>query len=72
MPSYQNQHLGLILLLRQNYLTTLEIYSPPHATYNQRMSKYIHNSHNIAILIYHLVFPAKYQRAVLKKGGIAH
>ncbi len=29
------------------------------------MSKYIHKSHNVTVLIYHLVFPAKYRRAVL-------
>ena len=29
------------------------------------MSKYIHKSHNVTILLYHLVFPAKYRRAVL-------
>ena len=28
------------------------------------MSEYIHKSHNVTILIYHLVFPAKYRRAV--------
>ena len=28
------------------------------------MSKYIHKSHNITVLIYHLVFPAKYRRVV--------
>jgi len=28
------------------------------------MSKYIHKSHNVTILLYHLVFPAKYRRAV--------
>lgn len=28
------------------------------------MSDYIHKSHNITVLIYHLVFPAKYRRAV--------
>jgi len=26
------------------------------------VSKYIHKSHNITVLIYHLVFPAKYRR----------
>ncbi|MDQ3396890.1 MAG: IS200/IS605 family transposase, partial [Deinococcota bacterium] len=26
------------------------------------MSKYIHKSHNVSILMYHLVFPAKYRR----------
>jgi len=31
------------------------------------MSKYIHKSHNVTVLIYHLVFPAKYRRAVLTK-----
>jgi putative transposase len=29
------------------------------------MSKFIHKSHNVTILLYHLVFPAKYRRAVL-------
>ena len=28
------------------------------------MSKYIHKSHNVTILLYHLVFPAKYRRVV--------
>ncbi|CAK0772935.1 transposase [Gammaproteobacteria bacterium] len=28
------------------------------------MSIYIHKSHNVTVLIYHLVFPAKYRRAV--------
>ena len=27
------------------------------------MSEYIHKSHNVTVLIYHLVFPAKYRRA---------
>lgn len=31
------------------------------------MSEYIHKSHNVSILLYHLVFPAKYRRAVLSK-----
>ena len=29
------------------------------------MSKYIHKSHNVTVLLYHLVFPAKYRRAVI-------
>ena len=28
------------------------------------MSGYIHKSHNVTVLLYHLVFPAKYRRAV--------
>lgn len=28
------------------------------------MSKHIHRSHNVSILLYHLVCPAKYRRAV--------
>jgi len=28
-------------------------------------SKYIHKSHNVSVLLYHLVFPAKYCRAVI-------
>ncbi len=29
------------------------------------MSEYIHKSHNITVLIYHLVLPAKYRRVVI-------
>ena len=29
------------------------------------MSEHIHKSHNVSILLYHLVFPAKYRRAVV-------
>jgi REP element-mobilizing transposase RayT len=28
------------------------------------MREYIHKSHNVTVLLYHLVFPAKYRRAV--------
>ena len=28
------------------------------------MSEYIHRSHNVSVLMYHLVFPAKYRRVV--------
>ena len=28
------------------------------------MSDYIHKSHNVTVLLYHLEFPAKYRRAV--------
>ena len=28
------------------------------------MSDYIHKSHNVTVLLYHLVFPAKYRRSV--------
>jgi putative transposase len=28
------------------------------------MSKYIHKDHNVTVLLYHLVFPAKYRRTV--------
>ena len=28
------------------------------------MSEYIHKSYNISVLLYHLVFPAKYRRVV--------
>jgi putative transposase len=28
------------------------------------MGEYIHKSHNVIVLMYHLVFPAKYRRAV--------
>lgn len=31
------------------------------------MSKYIRKSHNVTVLMYHLVFPAKYRRAVFDK-----
>jgi putative transposase len=29
------------------------------------MSEYIHKSHNVTVLLYHLVFPAKYRRVVI-------
>ena len=32
------------------------------------MSEYIHKSHNVTVLLYHLVFPAKYRRAVFDKS----
>lgn len=32
------------------------------------MSEYIHKSHNVTVLLYHLVFPAKYRRVVFDKG----
>jgi REP element-mobilizing transposase RayT len=28
------------------------------------MSEYVHKSHNVSVLLYHLVFPAKYRRAI--------
>ena len=28
------------------------------------MSEYVHKSHHVTVLMYHLVFPAKYRRAV--------
>jgi len=31
------------------------------------VSDYIHKSHNVSVLIYHLVFPAKYRRAVFDR-----
>ena len=32
------------------------------------MSEFIHKSHNVTVLIYHLVLPAKYRRAVVDAG----
>jgi len=32
------------------------------------VSEYIHKSHNVTVLLYHLVFPAKYRRAVFDKN----
>ena len=31
------------------------------------MSEYIHKSHNVTVLIYHLVLPAKYRRVIFDK-----
>ncbi len=28
------------------------------------MSEYVHKSHNVTVLLYHMVFPAKYRRVV--------
>ena len=30
------------------------------------MSEYVHKSHNVTVLLYHLVFPAKYRRVVFE------
>ena len=32
------------------------------------MREYIHKSHNVSVLMYHLVFPAKYRRVVFEEG----
>jgi putative transposase len=32
------------------------------------MSKFIHKSHNVTVLLYHLVFPAKYRKVVFDAG----
>jgi REP element-mobilizing transposase RayT len=32
------------------------------------MSEYIHKSHNVSVLMYHLVFPAKYRRVVFDES----
>ena len=32
------------------------------------MSEYIHKSHNVTVLMYHLVFPAKYRRSVIDEA----
>ncbi|HEV2880016.1 MAG TPA: transposase, partial [Pyrinomonadaceae bacterium] len=31
------------------------------------MSKYIHKSHNVSLLLYHIVCPAKYRRVVFSR-----
>jgi len=31
------------------------------------VSEYVHKIHNVTVLIYHLVFPAKYRRAAFDK-----
>jgi REP element-mobilizing transposase RayT len=33
------------------------------------MSSYVHKSHNVTVLLYHLVFPAKYHRAVFEPAA---
>jgi REP element-mobilizing transposase RayT len=32
------------------------------------MSEYIHKSHNVSVLLYHIVCPAKYRRVVINKN----
>ena len=32
------------------------------------MSEYVHKSHNVTVLLYHMVFPAKYRRAVFDEN----
>ena len=40
--------------------------SPPLAAYHAGVSSYMHKSHNVTFLLYHVVFPAKYRRAVFE------
>ena len=47
------------------HLISFGFNSSPLAAYNIRMSEYIHKRHNVTVLLYHLVFPAKYRRAVV-------
>ncbi len=42
----------------------LGFHSPQLAAYSVCVSRYIHKSHNVTVLLYHLVFPAKYRRVV--------
>ena len=42
----------------------LGLYSRVLAAQYANVSEFIHRSHNVTVLIYHLVFPAKYRRAV--------
>jgi len=32
------------------------------------VSEYIHKCHNVTVLLYHLVFPAKYRRTVFEEA----
>jgi REP element-mobilizing transposase RayT len=32
------------------------------------MNKYIHKSHNVSVLLYHIVCPAKYRRVVISEA----
>ena len=43
---------------------------PPAAT-TATSARFIHKSHNVSLLIYHLVCPAKYRRAVLDEAAVA-
>jgi len=59
--------LRLVLRLPKTVLIQLNrfgLYSPPLAAGNIWMSEYIHKSHNVTVLLYHLVFPAKYRRVI--------
>ena len=38
--------------------------NPDILSYMRKKSRSIHKSHNVSVLMYHLVFPAKYRRAV--------
>jgi REP element-mobilizing transposase RayT len=35
--------------------------------YDVKMSEYIHKSHNVSVLLYHIVCPAKYRRVVINE-----
>ena len=50
-------------------MNLLGLYFPPLAAQNGEMSEFIHKSHNVTVLMYHLVFPAKYRRVVIDAGA---
>ena len=55
----------MALVITERVLISFGFNSSPLAAYNICMSEYIHKRHNVTVLLYHLVFPAKYRRAVV-------
>ncbi len=46
-------------------LESLWVHTPPLAASCVGMSEYVDESHDVTVFLYHLVFPAKYRRAVV-------
>ena len=49
------------------FLNLCGLYSPPLAAQNVYVDEFVHKSHNVTVLFYHLIFPAKYRRAVFEE-----
>src|SRR6266581_2746041 len=54
----------VVCLVRSDRLAYNKYTLSPIMSIVARMSEYIHQSHNVSVLMYHLVCPAKYRRVV--------
>jgi hypothetical protein len=51
----------MVTYLGGSILITIFALGGSIVSYNLQMIKYIHKSHNVTVLLYHMAFPAKYR-----------